>query len=230
VTARDWLHFVVAIGVERDKRELAVGTTVRHSRVVMLDDHRAARGDRRQDDDERREHVVGLLGILVSGEKLTWLVNEQVVQLGRQLGAVRQPQVAPHLLEHRRQRPCPPRLVECDQALRDLPSITDSRIESRSVLQPVARRACDRRQPPRVRSADRERDAADALDLEVQIARWTGAARRKAAAGLDRGELVANFIEGDHRSGRQPWIVAASESYVGTGPTAEEKTRNASSA
>jgi hypothetical protein len=91
----------------------------------------------RQQDHERADHPVGFLGVLVGSEELAGAIDEQVVQLGTQLGADGQSEVARDQIELalRVSR------VELDLALADLPRVPHPRIEQRLLPQTVASRS-----------------------------------------------------------------------------------------
>jgi len=76
----------------------------------------------------------------VGSEELAGAVDEQVVQLGTQLGAVGQSEVARDPLELGVERALPVSRVELDLALADLPRVPHPRIEQRLLAQTVASR------------------------------------------------------------------------------------------
>ena len=71
------------------------------TRSSMLDLDRAAGEGRREDHDQRTDHVIGFLRILVGDKELAGPIDEQVVQRRPQTGAVGQSQIAPDPIERR---------------------------------------------------------------------------------------------------------------------------------
>jgi hypothetical protein len=138
IARRDRPDFVAAVRIERDEHDLVGGTAEADLLVVVLDHEPAALRRRRQEHHERADHPVGLLGVLVRCEELPRSVDQQVVQLGPELRARGQPEVArdPLQLGFERILPVP---VELDLPLADLPRIPHASVEQRLVTQPVAR-------------------------------------------------------------------------------------------
>jgi hypothetical protein len=109
---------------------LAAGTTKRDLFVVMLDLDGAACKVRRKDHDQRADHVIGFLRILVGDEELAGSIDQQVVQVRPQARAVGQSQIAPNPIEHWSERSSPRAALDRDAALGNLPAIADPRIET----------------------------------------------------------------------------------------------------
>jgi hypothetical protein len=126
VARGDRPNFVATVRVERDEHELVGRSAIADLFVVVLDHEGAALRLGRQQDHERADHPVGLLGVLVGSEELAGAVDEQVVQLGTQLGAVGQSEVARNPLELGVERALPVSRVELDLALADLSGNTCS--------------------------------------------------------------------------------------------------------
>jgi len=81
--ALDRAHRVVAVGVEREQREivgLARKSTESLCLAAMLDGQNAAAVLRWQNHYERGDHVVIFLGVLMGLEELTFLVEKQFVE------------------------------------------------------------------------------------------------------------------------------------------------------
>ena len=196
----DRANLMVAIGVERDQRELAAVPADGDPLVAMLDFDGATRKVRGQDHDQRANHVVGLLGIAVGGEELARSIDEHVVQRRLEAGAVTESEIAPHVLEERPQRFPPARFVDLDTALRDLPGVWYLRIKPRLSLQAVASRPRNRAEPTRHGACDRPSDAANALHVEAQVVGCAGPTRGKRARCLDAREQLAHVLQRGHRS------------------------------
>lgn len=162
VTLLDRTDFVTAIGVERDQRELLVGTADPPFLVVMLDHKAAARELRRQAHDQRADHVVRLFRVLVRDEELAGRVDEQIVQLRPEPARLRQPQLAADLLKRRAKRFLPSALIDGDAAFGNLPGIADFRVEAGLILEPVAGWPGGRAELASRGSRDRQPDAAHA--------------------------------------------------------------------
>ena len=88
---------------------------------------------RRQGNDQRAEHAVGFLRILVHGEELARRIDQQVVQFGHQAAALRQSQIAMDAGQRNVERGLPVRRIAVDAAGRDLPGVAHARIEPRLI-------------------------------------------------------------------------------------------------
>lgn len=97
---------MVTVGVKGDERE-RLDRTTKPDPFVMLDLDGAAREIRGKDHNQRADHVIGFLRILVGEEELAGPIDEQVVQLRPQAGTVGQSQVALDPIEHWSERMSP---------------------------------------------------------------------------------------------------------------------------
>jgi hypothetical protein len=61
--------------------------------------HLAASEHRGEDHDERADHVIRLLGVLMRDEELPWLVDQQVVERGLQTAGLGQPELAAKVIQ-----------------------------------------------------------------------------------------------------------------------------------
>ena len=95
VARGDGLHFVMAVRVEGEQREILQAPRRPCEDLllpVVLDHHRAALVPGRELHHQRPHHVVGSLGVLVGREELARTVDEHLVELGDERVARRQAQ------------------------------------------------------------------------------------------------------------------------------------------
>ena len=178
VALLDLAHLVAAVGVERNEGEVAGGAAYEHPPALMLEHHRAASEAGGRAHDERTDHVVGLLGILMRSEELPRAIDEQIMQVSPQAALFGEAEIATNPLELGHERSSPAPLVDRHVASRNLPRIPDTAVESRLALVAMASRPCDAAESEGRHRADRETDAADVSNFETQIIRRTDSARR----------------------------------------------------
>jgi hypothetical protein len=115
------------------------------------------------------------------GEELARPVNQQIVQLRLQTTPVGQPKIVAYPIKLRSQRLLPPGLVDRDPILGDFPRVADAAVEAGLILEAMAGRPGNVSQLARRGWGDRETNAADALDFEVEILGCDGLACRERA-------------------------------------------------
>lgn len=161
----------------------------------MLDDEIAAGGPRRKQDDQRADHLVVLLRVLVRGEELPGLVEEHRVQPRPERALRWQTQVATDHVQHRTKRAVPAAPVDPRSRTGDLPGVANPSIEDRLVPVAVPRGTGDESELLGLGSGDGQTELAYTRDLDRQIVDRSGPTRgeRTAArqAPQQRGQILA---------------------------------------
>ncbi len=165
---------------------------VKPDAVVLVTDHQFAAGEqRRQQDHQRAEHPVQLLGIAVAEEEAARLVEQQLMERGRNRGLHAEAVGDPG--EDALQSDCPALAAQAHLLRPDLPTAPYRRVENRCFTAAVRRRFRHRRELRCLRRQQRQCHLADALDLERGRAQLGGAGDEKvpraAYPGQDGGKV-----------------------------------------
>ena len=180
VARMHWPDLVTAVGVEGDQGQHLLRAPVRRRLPAVLDDQRPALQRRGQGDDERGDHLVALLRVLMRDEELPPGVNEHRLQLSDQPRTGREAEIGAQALEHRLQCPVPPPLVDRHPAQRDLPGVPHPGVEQRLRALAVACRAGETAQLTCLRRRHREPKWPEPFHLDRQ------GVRRRRPAGAER--------------------------------------------
>ena len=197
----DRADLVPAVGVERDQRQVGLRPPVGGRLAEVVDDEIPAGVRGRQRDDQRRDHRVVLLGVLVRQEELAFLVDQQGMQVGGQPAVPGQSEFLAQRLEFGAEA-LPARPLDADEFAGDLPRVADREIGERLLPVPEGRPAAEVTKLPGLVGGHRQGDRADALDLQPDVGRSLGLqldARRYVVLG---GEQVGQLLpcRGRHRS------------------------------
>lgn len=163
---------MTAVGVEGDERERLLGGPVARDLALVLDDDGPSRERGGQGDDESADHAVGPLRILVLLEELTRPVDQQAVQLRRQVLPGCEAEVGAKRGEHRLEGPLPAPAVELDLARGDLASVAHAAVEQGAIAPPVASRPRFGEQQPCLLPRNREAQRPHTPDLENEVVGW----------------------------------------------------------
>ena len=79
-----------AVGIEGDERQRRLRAAVRRPLLAQPHDQFAAGVAGRQRHHQGRDHVVGLLRVLVGKEELVRLIDQEGMKIGGQAGGVRE--------------------------------------------------------------------------------------------------------------------------------------------
>jgi len=139
----------------------------------------------------------------VRREELAGLIDEQVVQLGAQRGALGHPEVAGDERELTIERALPVALVELDLALADLPGVPHPRVEQRLLAQTIPRRLRHRAQLVGCTMRQRQGDRSDANDVEKDVVGPSGMPGRERSRRGRAREDVLNPIDRGHHPGER---------------------------
>jgi hypothetical protein len=102
----------------------------------VLDPEGAAGVARRQDDEQRADHAVASLGVLVRLEELPGSIDRQLVEPSLQRARSRQPELLADFLELCAQNRIPAATIDSDSRLGDLPAVTHVEIGDRPISPP----------------------------------------------------------------------------------------------
>ena len=112
---------MAGVAVERDEHQRRCRALVALGLAAVFDKEVTTGRVRREHHDQRGDHVVGLLRVLVTGEELAGLVHQHRMQFRSQTGRVGEPEVGTDGVEHRVEGLVPAAFVDPDPRLRDLP-------------------------------------------------------------------------------------------------------------
>jgi hypothetical protein len=183
----------------------------------MLDHENAARGRRWQRHDQRPDHGVGLLRVLVRGEELAWCIDQHRVEFGSQLASLRQAEFGAQAVEDRSQRSVPLSFVDLYAALRDLPRVADIRVQQRLLALAEPGRSTYQAQLLRLSDGDGQGDRADAPHLQPQVigARGASCTKRARSHGLAQKTRKPVTREGRRRRHSGTVVTPAHRARVG---------------
>jgi len=154
------------------------------------------RVQRRQRNDQRGEHPCRLLGVAMGHEEAALVVDQQLVQLGDHTGAGTQP--SGRALDDAVQHRGPVLARDADTISTNLPSAAHHRVDQRFATAAVGRTLGHRDKLRGLRRQQRQRDRADAIDLDqrhMQRAMACGVEVARRADGLqDRGQCIVDRI------------------------------------
>src|SRR6266705_5369016 len=137
----------------------------------MLHDQLAAGVRGRQRHDQRADHRVVLLRVLMREEELARAVYEHGVEFSRKPAAERQAELIADLIKHTLEGGGPPGAGDSDEIRGDLPGVTDAGVGERLLTDAETGGAGDVAELPGLRCADGEADLAGAFDRQMQRVR-----------------------------------------------------------
>lgn len=195
----DGADFVHAVGIESGEAQLRrlFGVLVEHHLAAEMPDHQLATAmNRGQHQHHRREHAGYLLGIAVVDEEGAGVVDEELVEIGRDrpIHAEAKGDVDDQLVESL----LPATPADPDLAGIDLPGSPDVTVDERFLAAPVWCAFGDPDQLLDLRRLQRKGDSADTFDVDrrhddfalaadAEITRLSDRSKQGEESGTDRG-------------------------------------------
>ena len=201
---RDRSHFVHAVGVEArnaDLRRVLRTQVERRLPASVLDDQFAAAVGRGQHERHRREHAGDLLGVPVADEEAAGVVDEKLVEVGRNRPAHAQSEGHGGCEFAEGRLPMTP--ADPNAGGIDLPGSADAAIDHRLLAPAIGGRFGDRDEPLGLVGQDRKGDSADAVDVDRRHERLSNSADAEIARSFN-GTQALTQICADRRHGRVP--------------------------
>ena len=158
----------------------------------MLDDQFAACMGRGQHEHHRREHAGDLLGVPVVDEEAAGVVDEKLVEVGRNRPAHAESEG--HAGDEFAQGLLPVTPSDPDPGGIDLPGSPDVAIDHRLLAPAIRGRLGDRDEPLGLRGQDRKGDPADPVDIDRRHEDLSNSADAEVARSLNGTQAVKQLV------------------------------------
>jgi hypothetical protein len=197
----DSMNLVLAVAVERDQGQGVLGAAIPSALASVLDLQSAPAERPGQGDDERADHVVGLLAVLVWDEELPGAVDQHRVEPGSEGGGGGQAEIGAQLCQRRDQCRVEPPLVDLHAAPRDLACVAHGEVAQSLLALPVSSRPSQLLKLPCVPLRHRQMDRSDTSDLDGQIGGPRRSLRAERAGRLEALEEPRENFPWSQRGG-----------------------------
>lgn len=186
VARRHRLHLVTTVGIERDEREPALRRSVGDGLAGVFDHESATLVRGRKRHDQRADHRVVLLGVLMGDEELPAPIDQHGMELRAEIAARRQSEIPAQLIENGVERPGPAPLVDLHAAQGNFLRVTDFAVQKRLLAPPELGRAAQQVQVLGLGLGHWQAQRSHPPHLQAEIVGWRGPL---GAEGTSDGDL-----------------------------------------